>query len=169
MLICKWHVCFSSYYICPVKEIRNCTCGQTFSSPVSFEISNNSSLSFFIAKHQLSPAVREQVASSQIIRRVARPRSFPHMWHSWLHLSMCVYFTSDLVCLYCTAPVSVGRHKNVRYFLSIIPWLRPLDRCLVQTGYCGKKRQVLDHFIDFTAADIIQQCVFFSAVEHQGG
>lgn len=35
-------------------------------------------------------------------------------------------------------------------------------------GLLWKKRQVLGHVIDFTAADIIQQCVFFSAVEHQG-
>lgn len=90
------------------------------------------------------------------------PRSFPPMWQSWLHpspISVRVHFTSDLACLYCAARVSVGRHKNVRYFLSIIPWLRPLDRCSVQTGYCGK-RQVLGHFIDFTAADIIQQFLF---------
>lgn len=85
------------------------------------------------------------------------------MWRSWLLLSsvwMCVHFTSDLVCLYCTAGVSVGCHKNVRYFLSIIPWLSPLDRCSVQTGYYGKKRQVLGHFVDFTAADIIQVLFF---------
>lgn len=103
------------------------------------QISNNTSLSFFIAPHQLRPAVREQFTDHE--RGLPDPKSFPPMWQSWLRLSPVWTCTlhSDLACLYCTARVSVGRHKNVRYFLSIIPWLRLLDRCLVQMGYCGIK------------------------------
>lgn len=139
------------------------------------QISNNTSLSFFIATHQLSPAVREQpFASSQIIRegcQTPRPSLPCGRVGCIFPLFECVYTLLVISPVFIAWPGFLW--AATRMSAIFFPLSHGLD---FWTGVCcrraivEKKRQVLGHFIDFTVVDIIQLFFFFfSTMEHQGG
>ncbi len=132
------------------------------------------SLSFFIAKHQLSPAVREQqVASSQIIREGCQtpgPSLSCGVVGCIVPLFQCVYTLLVILSVFIARPRFLWAATRMSaIFFPLSHGLGPWTGVWCRRAIVEKKTSTRPFYRLPSCWHNSTVCCFFSAVEHQGG